>query len=100
MIIARGTTPEIALSINIDLMTDITVISISQNHTLSINDNRLIKSFENGITTLKFTLTQEETLSFDEGEALLQLKTKKQNRVYASKIKKITFTKILNEDVL
>lgn len=100
MVIIRGTTPEISISVNLDLTSYVSVFSISQHHILSFKDERLIKTVQSGITTIKVILTQEESLTFEEGEALIQLKTKKDNVVFASKIKKVTFTKILNEDIL
>lgn len=100
----RGTTPTITMTADMDL-TDWTVYtSISggkcKNGLLTFDDERLTKSYENEITTMTITLTQEETLALDVGMVEVQLRAVKDGTAIATSIEKVPIGRILQDGVI
>lgn len=100
----RSTTPTVVLKVN-DENFDMTQISIC--HVTIENDsgrNKKIFSdcqLDNEYKTISFTMSQEDTLSYESGTLLLQVKIKLVNdSVLASPIIRTTMEKILEEDIL
>lgn len=94
----RGTTPTIIFRLNGIDNEDIKNIYF----TIEQDENQLTKTeyeYENGVYHIK--LTQEETLSFSEGQIKCQVKVLMlDGNVVASPIKKLGITDILMEEVV
>lgn len=60
----QGTTPTIPLYVDADITEHTVEVSFkSGNRTLTVGNDRLEMSYEDGVTTILVTLTQEETLA-------------------------------------
>lgn len=99
----RGTTPTFGLklktTINFDDIEECYVTIASKTVVITINKDRL--DFDNELKRISLTLTQEETLSFYEGNAEVQVRIKmKDGTAFASSIDKTKINKILKDGVI
>ena len=93
----RGTTPTFNITVKRDLSGwRVYVIISGGSCPLTISDDRFTeKTAEGGKTTIKFTLTQKETLSFPPGTAEVEVRAVKHGTALASRIKKIDVERVL-----
>ena len=100
----RYTTPTVILKVN-DQDFDMTQISLCH-VTLENDSGRNKKTFtdcqiDDEFKTISFTMSQEDTASFEIGTLLLQVRLKLLNgSVLASPIIRTTMSKILEEEIL
>lgn len=99
----RGTTPSITLklntTINFDEIEKIWVTISSKIKEVTIEKDRM--DFDNEAKRISFTLTQEETLCFNEGNAEIQARIKMINgKAYCTTIDRTKINKILKDGVI
>ena len=101
----RGTTPTLTFNIKTDL--DLTELMKAEITFKSVYGSKEKTWDENEVTIdpvekqIMLTLTQEDTLYFNEGKINVQLRLKMQNeKVYASDVVNTTLDKILKEGVI
>ena len=97
----RWTTPIIPIRINgIDLKSCTTIwVTIKQ------GDKEVTKDTPDGVIVsdvnrLLVLLTQEETAIFDEGEAFIDVRLFKDDRAFATKIRRISIEDVLREGLI
>ena len=97
----RGTTPAIVLTVDTDLTgwTIYATLGMGKKK-LTIENDRMTISYENGKTTLAFSLTQEETLAFGVGNCEVQVRAIKDGTAIATDIQDIDIRRIILEGVI
>ena len=71
----RGTTPDYILNVNADLTGKTVYVTIKQKrNVLTLTNDDLTIAVSNGASSIAFSLTQKQTLQFDEGRAEVQVK--------------------------
>ena len=97
----RGTTPTITLTVDADLTGHAVYVTLRAPHRepLTLENDRLTQTVIEGITTLEFTLTQEETLSFC-GPCEVQVRAIKNGVAIATNIGTVDVNRILLEGVI
>ena len=109
----RGTTPAILLTVDTDLTgfsVYVTIRSYTENipeilkchpaRQTTIENDRLTVDVDDGISTIAFSLTQEETLAFAPGKAEIQVRAIKDGTASATEIAKVNVGNILLEGVI
>lgn len=92
----RGTTPAIPLTVNADI-TDWTVYVTLKNgrNILTLENDRLVMDYADGKTTIRFGLSQAETLAFRVGTCEVQVRAVKDGTAIATNIGTLTVGRIL-----
>ena len=98
----RGTTPTIKLKAKFDLRNWNIYATLKQGLTeYTIENGELETEFEDGYSVVSFTLTQEQTLSFnDNNKVEIQLRAAKDDSAIASKIVTVDVYRILKGGVI
>lgn len=97
----RGTTPTITVTVDTDLTDWSLYLAIAQGGTmLVLESDRLDVSVSEGVTSLAFTLTQEETLAFDARPVELQVRAAHNGTAIATGIKAVPVSRILQGGVI
>lgn len=98
----RGTTPTLTVTVDADIHDWETHVYISNggNDPLDLEGARLTMAYENGVTTVTFTLTQEETLAFEPAPCELQVRAAKGGVAVATDIRRVPVGRILKGGVI
>lgn len=100
----RGTTPGYVLSVSgADLRGSTVYVTIAQgeNRKVTLTSGRLSVAYSGNVSTITFSLTQSESLTFRSGRASVQVKfLDSRGNVDATNIGDITVLPVLNEDVI
>lgn len=97
----RGTTPAITLTVDADLTGWAVYVTLRNKcHSLTIENDRLTIEAEEGISTVVFALTQEETLAFSVGSCEVQVRAIHNGTAIASDIASVDVGRILLEGVI
>ena len=67
---------------------------------LTFENDKVSVDYANGISTLRFVLTQEQTLSFKVGECEIQLRAAKDGSAVASSIGTVKIERIIMDGVI
>ncbi len=101
--IFRGTTPTISVTVNLDLTGYTCYLAIGRraNHAQVVVDNtQMTITVDAGVSTLAYTLTQEQTLSLSEGDAQMQLRIIDGDTALASEWVSVSIGGILQDGVI
>jgi hypothetical protein len=96
--IFRGTTPTITVTVNLDLTGYTCYLSIgrkSNQARVTAKNDQMEMSVEGNVSTLAYTLTQDQTLALSEGEAQMQLRVIEGDTALASEWVPVTIGGIL-----
>ena len=97
----RGTTPAITLTVDADLTGWAVYVTLRNKcHSLTIENDRLTIEAEEGISTVAFALTQEETLAFSVGSCEVQVRAIHNGTAIATDIASVDVGRILLEGVI
>ena len=98
----RGTTPTITVTVDTDLTDWSLYLAIAQGdgQPLVLENDRLDVTVNEGVTSLAFTLTQEETLAFDARPVELQVRAAHDGTAIATGIKAVPVSRILQGGVI
>lgn len=97
----RGTTPAITLTVDADLTGWAVYVTLRNKcHSLTIENDRLTIEAEEGISTVVFALTQEETLAFSVGSCEVQVRAIHNGTAIATDIASVDVGRILLEGVI
>ncbi|MBQ7687173.1 MAG: hypothetical protein IJT28_08100 [Bacteroidaceae bacterium] len=100
----RGTTPDYILTVSDFDLTDKTVyVTMSQHDEtmITLTGDRLSIAYENGASTIHFSLTQMETFRFRNGTIDIQVRFIDSNDVaYATEIKTVAAERVLLNEVI
>lgn len=98
----RGTTPTITITVDKDLTDWSLYLAIGQgdDQPLVLENDRLDMTVVEGVTSVEFTLTQEETLSFDTRPVEMQLRAAHDDIAIATDIRTIPVSRILQGGVI
>lgn len=98
----RGTTPTIKLKANFDLRNWNVYATLKQGLTeYTFENDELEIEFEDDFSVISFTLTQEQTLSFnDNNKVEIQLRAAKDGSAVASKIATVDVYRILKGGII
>lgn len=97
----RGTTPAITLTVDADLTGWAVYVTLRNKcHSLTIENDRLTIEAEEGISTVVFALTQEETLAFSVGSCEVQVRAIHNGTAIATDIATVDVGRILLEGVI
>lgn len=112
----RGTTPAIVLTVDTDLTGFSVFVTIRSGYTenipdilkcnsknreeITIGNDRLTVEVEEGISTVAFSLTQEETLALVPGKAEIQVRAIHNGTAIATDIASVDVGRILLEGVI
>ena len=97
----RGTTPLITLTVPMDLRGWSVYITLKNGvKQLTFENDMVSVDYADGISTLRFVLTQEQTLSFKVGECEIQLRAAKDGSAVASSIGTVKIERIIMDGVI
>ena len=97
----RGTTPAITLTVDADLTGWAVYVTLRNKcHSLTIENDRLTIEAEEGISTVVFALTQEETLALSVGSCEVQVRAIHNGTAIATDIASVDVGRILLEGVI
>lgn len=99
----RGSTPDYMLTVAGYDLTSCTVYVTMEQHThqMNLTGNRLTIAYENGVSTISFTLTQTETLAFKSGGAEVQVRfIDAHNKSHVTDIQHMDILPVLYEEVI
>ena len=97
----RGTTPTITLTLDCDLTGHTVYVTLQDGgEQLTLGNDRLTLDVADGVTTISFTLSQEETLAMPESTAEVQVRAIKDGVAVASTIGRVAVSRILLEGVI
>lgn len=97
----RGTTPAIVLTVDMDI-TSYTVYVTLKNRSaeLTLTNDSVVMDFDDGKTSIAFSLTQEQTLKFGTGTCEVQVRAIHDGTAIATDIKTMDVNRILKEGVI
>ena len=100
----RGTTPDYILTVSdFDLTNKTVYVTMSQHDKtmITLTGDRLLVVYENGVSTIHFSLTQMETFYFKNGAIDIQVRFIDSNGVaYATEIKTVVAERVLLNEVI
>ena len=98
----RGTTPAIVLeAIGRDLTQWKVYVTLkNESNLLTLENDDLTMTYSEGITTIAFSLTQEQTLAFDIGTCEVEIRAIHDGTAVATEIGKLEVNRILLEGVI
>ena len=97
----RGTTPTITLTVDADLTGWTVYLALAQaGSVIVLEDDRVEATVSEGVTTLEFTLSQEETLSLAETPVELQVRAIRDGTALATDIRRLPVDRILQGGVI
>jgi len=101
--IFRGTTPTIIATVEMDLTGYTCYLAIGRKANQAkviASNNQMTITVDEGVSTLTFTLTQEQTLSLSEGKAYMQIRLIDMGVALASEWVEISVGPIIQDGVI
>ena len=97
----RGTTPTITLTVDADIHEYTVHVALKNGcNTLILENDRLTMSVSEGVTSVTFTLTQEETLSLGPGTASVQVRAIHNGVAVATDIQAVNIGNVIEGGVI
>ena len=97
----RGTTPAIVLTVDMDITSYTVYVTLkNRSNELTLTNDSIVMEFEDGKTSIAFSLTQEQTLKFGTGTCEVQVRAIHDGTAIATDIKTMDVNRILKEGVI
>lgn len=97
----RGTTPAIVLTVDMDITSYTVYVTLkNRSNELTLTNDAVVMEFEDGKTSIAFSLTQEQTLKFGAGTCDVQVRAIHDGTAIATDIKTMDVNRILKEGLI
>lgn len=97
----RGTTPAIVLTVDMDITSYTVYVTLkNRSNELTLTNDAIVMEYEDGKTSIAFSLTQEQTLKFGTGTCEVQVRAIHDGTAIATDIKTMDVNRILKEGVI